>query len=191
MRRKRGIKGGETAGFVRFAPPCHRLHGRRDSDMLRQNVGNIATDCHPKIRDIVGYWLLIHPKTGLPGRQHFDPVDVPRLLGNICLVDVPTQSTDFSFRLMGTRVADYYGSDYTGKPVASAYVKHQESQAYIDLRMVVETARPRWRRGPSAFVQNREHVVIERVFLPLASDGQAVDIILGLLLAKIGGQDFL
>ena len=48
----------------------------------------------------------------------------------------------------------------------------------------------RWRRGPAGLVENREFVEIERVYLPLAADGQAIDIVLGLILAKLGGRDF-
>jgi hypothetical protein len=161
-----------------------------DAAMAQPGIGNVDNDCHPKVRELVDYWLSIHPSEGLPGRRHFDPVDIPGLLPNICLIDVPTRSTDFSFRLMGTRMVDYYGSDFTGKPFESAYVKHQESQAYIDLCKVVATRLPRWRRGPSAFVKNREHVIVERVFVPLAEDGWTVNIVLALLLAKFGGADF-
>lgn len=37
-------------------------------------------DCEPKIRAAYDYWRRIHPAQGLPGRQHFDPANIPRLL---------------------------------------------------------------------------------------------------------------
>ena len=153
-------------------------------------TGDVPDNCHPKIRRIYDYWLSIHPAADLPGRQHFDPLDVPLLLPNLCLIDAPTPSTDFTFRLMGTRLENFYGGDFTGKPFVSAYVKARQSRSFIDLCATQHDGLPRWRRGPAAFVQNREHVTIERVFLPLAGDGVTVDLILGLLLAKMGDTDF-
>src|SRR3546814_9213349 len=43
---------------------------------------------HPDIAALVAYWHSIHPPQGLPGRRHFDPVDVPWLLPHIWLLDV-------------------------------------------------------------------------------------------------------
>ena len=44
---------------------------------------------HPRVARLYRYWLSIHPPGGgLPGRQHFDPVDVPELLpGSIVRVN--------------------------------------------------------------------------------------------------------
>ena len=42
---------------------------------------------------------------------------------------------------------------------------------------------PRWRQAPGYFMKHRDHRTLERVNLPLARDGQTVDIILGMILA--------
>jgi len=39
-------------------------------------------------RELFEYWRSIFPETGWPGRQHFDPVDIPLLLGMCFLVDI-------------------------------------------------------------------------------------------------------
>jgi hypothetical protein len=158
--------------------------------MTETAIGDLPEGCNFKIRQLFDYWRSIHPAEGLPGRRHFDPLAVPALLPNICLIAAPTASADFVFRLMGTRLEIFFGGNFTGKPFVSAYIKNHRSQAYVDMCAIVEDRLPRWRRGPAGLVENREHVTIERVFLPLAEDGGAVNIILGLLLAKIGQTEF-
>lgn len=154
-------------------------------------TGNLPEDCHPKVRQLLNYWLSIHPPAGLPGRRHLDPLDIPLLLPNICLVDAPTPGADFSFRLMGSRVEAFFGGNFTGKPFVSAYIKNHRSQAYVDMCEILADRRPRWRRGPAGLIRNRDYVEIERVYLPLAADGDTVDMILGLILTKLGDAEFL
>ena len=45
---------------------------------------------------------------------------------------------------------------------------------------VVETKRPNWRRGKSLIRFEKEHAELERLYLPLASDGETVDMILAI-----------
>ena len=158
--------------------------------MTASEIGTIPSDCHPKVRQMVEYWRSIHPAEGLPGRRDFDPIDIPVLLPNVCLIDAPTATSDFTFRLMGSRVEAFFGGNFTGKPFVSAYVKNHQSQAYVAMCGLLKDGRMRWRRGPAGLVENREFVEIERVYLPLAADGRAIDIVLGLILAKFGGRDF-
>jgi len=159
--------------------------------MNEQSAGVLPDHCHPKIRQIHEYWCSIHPPEGLPARRHFDPLDIPSLLPNIALIDVPGPEKDFTFRLMGTKLVDFYGADFTGKPFVSAYLKATESMAYNDLRATVADHLPRWRRGQAMFVRNREYVIIERLYLPFANDGATVNMMLGLILAKYGSNDFI
>ena len=137
--------------------------------MNEQSAGVLPDHCHPKIRQIHEYWCSIHPPEGLPARRHFDPLDIPSLLPNIALIDVPGQE----------------------KPFVSAYLKATESMAYNDLRATVADHLPRWRRGQAMFVRNREYVIIERLYLPFANDGATVNMMLGLILAKYGSNDFI
>jgi hypothetical protein len=158
--------------------------------MARDSLGNIAPDCHPKIKALADYWLRIHPAAGLPGRRHFDPVDVPDLLPSIFLIDVAPGAVDFTYRLVGSRVVEFFGADFTGKSFLSAFVRPKAAHAYIDLCETVTAKQPRWRRGKTAFVPSREYTEIERVYLPLAGDGETVDMVLGLLVARYAGGEF-
>ncbi len=137
----------------------------------------IPEDCHPKVRAIYEYWRSVHPKSGgLPGRQHIDPVDIPTLLPNTWLIDVARNPYRFRFRLVGTQVVDYAGEDNTGKWFHEQ-MPNFHPEVLID---VVETGKPSWSRGRSKMRPERDYYELERVRLPLASDGKTVDMILSL-----------
>lgn len=137
----------------------------------------IPEDCHPKVRAIYEYWRSVHPQSGgLPGRQHIDPVDIPTLLPNTWLIDVARNPYRFRFRLVGTQVVDYAGEDNTGKWFHEQ-MPNFHPEVLID---VVETGKPSWSRGRSKMRPERDYYELERVRLPLASDGKTVDMILSL-----------
>jgi hypothetical protein len=154
-------------------------------------VGPMPESCHPKIRAIYDYWQRIHPAAGLPGRQHFDPVDIPALLANVYLIDVAAGGEEFTFRLMGTRAEAFFGGSFTGQPVRTAYVTDHKSRTYADIAAMLRDRLPRWRRGPTYYVKNRELAMVERVYLPLARDNTTVDMILGLVVARALDSDFI
>jgi hypothetical protein len=136
----------------------------------------IPETCHPKVKAILDYWLSIHPEHGLPGRQHFDPRDIPELLSNVWLIDVMQDPLRFRFRLFGTRIVEYAGEDNTGK-----WVDEQWPDFDADIfEALIETRQPSWSRGPSLFRPEKDYYELERVRLPLAQDGETVDMILAL-----------
>lgn len=138
---------------------------------------SIPEECHPKVRAIHDYWRSKHPTGGgLPGRQHIDPIDIPQLLPNIWLIDVKRNPYRFRFRLVGTLVVDYAGEDNTGKWFDERLPDFDPS-VFID---VVESGRPSWARGRSKMRPEKDYYELERVRLPLASDGVTVDMILSL-----------
>lgn len=137
----------------------------------------LPDDCHPKIRAIFDYWRSIHPdgpSGALPGRQHFDPVDIPNLLPNVWLIDVVPDIIRFRMRLVGTRVVAYAGEDSTGLWIDEKWPDFNDAI----YRRLVETRQPSWWRGPSQFRPEKSYFELERVRLPLARDSETVDMIL-------------
>ncbi len=139
-------------------------------------------DFHEKIRDMAAYWQSIHPAEGLPGRQHFDPVDIPRLLPNLRLIDVEGRPPRFKTRLMGTVLLSFFGEEHTGHYFDDLYPKFSLSKTYQDLLDVAVNRRPNWRRGAPGLIYEKDFVTVERVFLPLAEDGTTVDMIVTCIL---------
>lgn len=102
-------------------------------------LGNIPEDCQEKIRQIVDYWISIHPESGLPGRQHFDPLDIPQLLPNLRLQDIVGDPPRIRMRLMGTRILEFFGQEHTGKWFDATFVDFKSSRTYQDFLSVVQT----------------------------------------------------
>jgi hypothetical protein len=148
----------------------------------RQGSAELPADCHPDIRAIVTYWRAIHPDTGLPGRQHFDPLDIPKLLPRIRILDVVGDPPRFKTRLLGTKIAEGTGFDYTGRYLDEVYPEFASSAAAHGLSAVLRTGELHWRRGNPALVRGKELMTIERVYLPFARDGRKIDMILTCLL---------
>ena len=134
----------------------------------------VPDDCHPKIQAILDYWQSCRPGADLPGRQHLDPIDIPTLLPNIWLIDVAHDPMRFRMRLVGTRVVAYAGEDNTGRWIDEKWPDYNDTP----YRQVVERREPSWWRGASQFRPERSYVELERVRLPLARDGETVDMIL-------------
>jgi len=100
--------------------------------MASTSQGNIPGDCHPVVRSIVDYWLSIHPPDGLPARRHFDPVDVPKLLSNIGLIEVHENPRQFRIRLYGTALVSVMGEDYTGRWYHELFENFETTEQYAD-----------------------------------------------------------
>lgn len=136
---------------------------------------------HPKIRALVQYWLSIRPAGRLPGRQHFEPLDVPALLPNIWLVDVErTPSLRFRYRLIGSSVARAFEQEPTGRYLDDAHAGAHDRRIRLFVADVVRDRLPNWRAGRPTLWHLQDYLHLERVYLPLAADGETVDMILAL-----------
>jgi hypothetical protein len=140
----------------------------------------ISDDAHPSVRTLYEYWRSISPKGRLPGRQHFDPVDIPALLPNIWLLDVHRDPIRFWRRLVGSRVVEFAGISCAPGWLAERLNDEKRSKVDRDLIGVVNSKCPNWRRGRSLIMYQKEFAELERLYLPLATDGEIVDMILAI-----------
>jgi len=155
---------------------------QRKGDKPAAEADGVPSECHPLVTEMADYWRSIHPDTGLPGRQHFDPVDIPNLLANIRLVEVHGNPPRFLARLVGTKLVDLHGFDYTGQWLDDAYENFEASGTHIGLLNVLSSHRPDWRRGQPLLSEGKDYAQIERLNLPFASDGETVDMVLSYIL---------
>jgi hypothetical protein len=134
---------------------------------------------HPRLKRLYEYWKAIHPPRGLPGRQEFDPSAVPDLLPNLWMLDVQREPFRLRYRLVGTSIVCSAPGGLTGRWLDDLRPEIRDIPGYLDRhRAVVETKIPSWRRGPSPFRHDVAFASLENLFLPLARDGQQVDMIL-------------
>lgn len=137
--------------------------------------------CDKRIGGLYDYWRSIRPTPEtLPGRQHFHPTDIPRLLQWIWLVDVQRPSLRFRYRLVGTAHVDAAGSNPTGQWYDEAHPRFRRSTAYPLFVAVAERTQVAFYRGPPVYVVEQPYTTIERLILPLAQDGTRVDMLLGI-----------
>jgi hypothetical protein len=135
-------------------------------------------DCHPKIREAYAYWRRIHPESGLPGRQHFEPTEIPGLLRHVRLLDVEGTPPRFKVRIAGTQYGERLGSDATGCYLDTLFEGFEGSRFHRALLRVVEQKSPVWRRGPLQWFSREQYSGVERIHLPLARDSRTVDMVL-------------
>lgn len=136
---------------------------------------------HRKVRALIDYWLSIRPGDRLPGRQHLDPLDIPALLPNLWLVDVERgPALRLRYRLIGTSVARAFDHDSTGEYFDETHPQSRDGQIRIYMHDVIRTRLPAWRVGKPTLWQLQDYLRLERIYLPLAGDGEEVDMILAL-----------
>ena len=145
-------------------------------------LGDGLPPCDDKIAAIHRYWCDIRPADrAMPGRQHFDPAAVPRLLPMMRLYDVHRDPWRFRYRLMGTELVRQVGQDLTGTWFDAHATGPYVTRSFANLVFVASGLGLSYRRGYPVFsATDRDHVTSERIMLPLARDGSTVDIILAL-----------
>lgn len=141
-------------------------------------IGGVPDGGDHRLSYLYQYWLSLHPQQGLPARERFDPVEVPKLLTRIAMQDVVCNPIRFRYRLMGSDVAQLREADNTGKWVHEIYPNFDESPVYKRLTTVIEQRRAVWCIGQPAYHSRNEFRLREVLHLPFASDGETIDIIL-------------
>lgn len=86
----------------------------------------------PRIHRLHGYWQHQCDKRGglLPRRGDIAPEQIRDLLPNIMIVDVERDPMRFRYRLVGTRVVEYNGVEFTGRYLGE--IGWPEEQDLID-----------------------------------------------------------
>jgi len=143
-------------------------------------MNSLPNEMHPDIKNLYEYWCSIAPTSRLPGRQHFDPLDVPVLLPRLLLIDVHREPLRFQHRLVGSKIEEFAGENLTGRRYADRLAGSNLRRVENYLKRVVELKQPSWRRGKPLIRWEKEYVELERLYLPLARDGKTVDMILAI-----------
>lgn len=129
-------------------------------------------------QEVFSYWASLRRDGRLPARADIHPAAFRKLLPTISLIDVLDGPLDYRMRLAGTGLYPVYGGEITGKGLRDIYSREAASYWRTELDKVVRLKRPgvgchnlAWRGVPTA------SLIWMR--LPLSSDGERVDMILG------------
>lgn len=153
-----------------------------ENDDILWDLDRLPVGSSTKVRWFVQYWRDLRQGNRLPGRQHIDPVDFPDLLPNIRLIDVVGDPPRFRVRLTGERISDHFGESYTGQFLDEAFDQFEGRSSYNAFVATIDSRRPYWNLGVCDLNPEKDFVPFERLALPLASDGETVDMLLVLSL---------
>jgi hypothetical protein len=137
------------------------------------------------IQELRTYWELARPSLKrLPGRQHIDPLDIRALLPGVWLVDVVRPRTGgflrFRMRLQGTAIYDFVGHDSTGRFLDEIFENFEVTQSWRALKNAVLHHKISYLRHPHLSRFSDSHIDVEQIYLPIATDGENVDMVLGM-----------
>lgn len=140
----------------------------------------------PKMAEIYEYWAARRGVRRMPSRGDVDPIDLPRHLAELMLVDVTRPPLRFRYRLVGTSIVYASGSDHTGR-----YFDEMEFFAKYPLvleqyREVAAGGAPLLSLEPFPNPLNGTTYEVERLLLPLSADGKLVDMIIAYFCFKSG-----
>ncbi len=116
----------------------------------------------------------------MASRADFDPLEMPRLLSSIILVDVENDGAKFRIRLVGTKIVDMFGSDYTGKYLDDIDFGDVRSKVLNEYRLPVSEKRPVFSDHDFRKLNDYRHT-IERAIFPLSDDGKTVNKLIAFL----------
>lgn len=125
------------------------------------------------------YLAGVSPPGKLPGRQHIDPLAIRALLSFTNLVDI--ERTDgkirFRFRLIGTLQSTAAGREISGKYLEDAVLPEYLERIRGNMTAAMETREAVYDRFGMPH-PGRDFIDTERVYFPLARDGENVDMLL-------------
>jgi len=126
------------------------------------------------LREFYEYWSSKCRQNRLPARADMSPADIPRLLPYLYLVDVERDPLRFRFRLVGTRVCEWFGHDATGSYVDDPLDGDLDLGMAEVYRQVVESRVPRYVHRDIAELGTLVHC-FDRLVLPLVGEDGAVE----------------
>ncbi|HVJ42268.1 MAG TPA: PAS domain-containing protein [Dongiaceae bacterium] len=129
------------------------------------------TPTEAKLRELLGHWQAWPKQDGLPGRDQFEPADVPHLLPHLCLIeydrhDNPYRPYDVLFRYIGTRIGEDFSMSHVTRGHMSDFGAVFAHRWYPVFDRVVETRQPFAVQGVPYLI-DKTYLRFELVFLPL------------------------
>ncbi len=139
----------------------------------------------PVLAQVLEYWLRRRGERALPRRRDIDPLDLPKLLPHLQLVE--TAGGRFRYRLVGTRIVRAFGRDHTGAYLDELYPDDRGRLAADVFRLVCDKRQPIFARS-RYFTTRDVDIIANRLYLPLSEDEASVSLILGALTFKYGSE---
>lgn len=132
------------------------------------------TALKPPLRLLHDYWQGKRPPGRLPARRDIDPVEIPQLMPQVALVDILREPLDYRYRLFGTRLVEMMGTERTGKRMREVMDATAVAASERLIAGLIDTREPIAFAG-RLFWLDKDFIGFETLVLPLAADGETVD----------------
>jgi hypothetical protein len=136
---------------------------------------------NPTLLRFLDYWRSKCRTGGLPARADIDPVDIHEMLPGIIIIEIVEEGgrTRYRFRLFGTAHVEYNLRDLTGMCIDEVFRPDDADKTEAAYATIAESREPHYWRT-NVMLPGREFVYYERVMAPLSSDGETVDMLIGM-----------
>lgn len=132
----------------------------------------------PVLSFFLGYWRAAGNGRDVPLRSSFVPQEVRGHLQWVVTADALPDDSDFRFRVVGTRVCDYFLHDGQGKTVSEAFAHldhHMKDGTLWMFRHACRERVPLRITGPSSQFKDIYFPAYDALCLPYSSDGEKAD----------------
>jgi PAS domain len=148
---------------------------------------------HWKIAALWDYWCGVRVKCGrMPLRSDIDPIDIPKLLPNIWLVDIEPGTGRYRYRVVGTAVTRARNNDQTGGYLDEEVPGLNETAFGRSLALTAREGIPTWNIAPPpAALPLHDIAEAERLTLPLAGEDRPVAMLLNLTVYRLRSGEML
>lgn len=132
------------------------------------------------LRAFYGYWQEKRGQRELPLRADIDPLDIPKLLPMLLLLDIERlEPMHFRFRLVGTYFRQFFGRDFTGIGIEESRLPGGMAAICRDWREVLQRRQPRWATMRQEIGrEGMDRLRFTGIALPLSRDGAAADMLM-------------
>lgn len=138
------------------------------------------SDLDIKLQQLLHYWLGKRREGTIPSRKDIDPIEIPRLMPHVALVDILRNPLDYRYRLTGTHIVEMIGHDRTGQRMREFFTRPAIEATEHLLEQLVSTGEPLAFEGRLYWIE-KDYLAFQSLILPLATDGREVDMaIMGL-----------
>jgi hypothetical protein len=138
---------------------------------------------NPILDSVLDYWNQRRGARPMPSRADIRPGDLKAHLGWLCFIEASQEFDDFRFRLVGSRVAEYFLSDATGLTVREAYGAAQAGRSATDavlwiLRATCTRRVPMRVTGGGGEWRGHLFPDYDALYLPLSPDGVTANMVM-------------
>lgn len=138
------------------------------------------------LRNLLRYWKGKRARLDRPpARADLQPEEMMPFLPFVALITVQDQPPRFQFRLVGTGIVGALGQEATSRAVDESLFGANTEEVDRFFSIPVRTKGPAYASGQYTVAPTSRNLGFETLLLPLSTDGQAVDMLLGGL---VGGR---